>query len=75
MHGAYAITYPRCDGAIDDIVIHAFGIRIVLELFFHREYIFDKPIDEFAVTTTDDKGRYVSAFSFNVCMCQRYVHA
>lgn len=48
------ITYPRCDGAIDDIVVNAIGIVIVFKLGFRGEDCFEEPIEELVVTATED---------------------
>lgn len=54
LHNVRMITYPRCDGSIDDIVVYALGIAVVFKLGFRWENCFEEPIEEFFVTATED---------------------
>ena len=59
-------TYPRCDGTINHIIIRAFCICVVRKLLFRGIHIFEKPIAELEVTTTNENEKCVSAFDLNV---------
>ena len=68
-YSACAITYPRCDGAIDDIVVGALGIRVIFELGLRGEDGCEEPVEKREVTATED----TLARSGHESM--RYVHA
>lgn len=53
-HRECTITYPRCDGAIDDIAVRLLGVCVVFKLGFRGEDGGEEPVEELAITATSD---------------------